>query len=124
MRKIALILAFIIVPFLAFAADPPEGYEWASDKGALRLNANDKDIYIFDTYESLTIDSERAVGWAGKKTIEKSVILTPLGKDLALRALKPDDVYQVIVAYRMIMIRKHPLSTWAKFMPEIKKALE
>ena len=63
----AALMTITAIGTIAFAADPPEGYEWASDKGALKISTDNKHIYIFDTYESLTIDSETIVGWAGKK---------------------------------------------------------
>ena len=105
---------------IAFAADPPEGYEWASSKGALKITIQNADVYIFDTYEPLTVSKNISVGWG----VAKDSDLTDLGKDLKGRLEKIGDIASVFVGYRVIMFRKFPLSTWNKLMPEIEKALK
>ena len=98
----------------------PEGYEWSSDKGALRISTDNKHIYIFDTYETLTIAKDKIVSWG----VTSEANLTDLGKDLKGRLMKINDIGSVFVGYRVIMLRKFPLSDWMGMTDQIYKALE
>jgi hypothetical protein len=120
MKKTLIVLALLSFAVASFAADPPEGYEWVSKHGALKITIQNPHVYIFDTYEPLTIAKNKTVAWEEVKDTD----LTDLGKDLRGRLLKINDIASVFVGYRVIMFRKFPLSTWEKLMPEIKNALE
>ncbi len=119
-KTIVLIVSIFLMAVTAFAADPPEGYEWASNKGALKITIQNADVYVFDTYSPLTVSKDKSVSWG----VTKETDLTDLGKELKGRLLKIDDIASVFVGYRVIMFRKFPLSAWKELMPKIKKALE
>ena len=128
--KLIVLIVSILIAFTTFAlaeqqpvGSTPEGYTWSSDKGALKpiMGRNKNvDIYLFDTYESLTVSKEKALNWG--VTDEKD--LTDLGRNLRSRLLKINDISSVAITYRAIMFRKFPLSDWKDILPEIKKALE
>ena len=131
MNRITLIVSIIFIAFTFTAAlaeeqpigSTPEGYEWSSDKGALKpvTNNNKKtDLYLFDTYGAMTVSKDKSVGWG--VTDEKN--LTDLGKEVRGRLLKIDDIASVFIGYRVVMFRKFPLAKWQDMMPEIKRALE
>jgi hypothetical protein len=131
LRKTALIIAIILIGAFAYAEQAtvktPDGYEWSSDKGALRQAQGsagelNKYVYVFDTYENLTAskDAKNNVPWGSAKLNS----LTELGKDLRARLLKVDDVESVFVGHRVIMFRRFALSEWPDILPSAKKALE
>jgi hypothetical protein len=120
MKAILIGLLIGAMSAVALGADVPEGYEWASNKGALKMTIQNPDVYIFDTYSPLTIEKGKTVSWGVTKVSD----LTDLGKELRGRLLKIDDVASVFVGYRVIMVRKFPLSTWEPILPAIKKALD
>ena len=129
MKLIGLIVSILIAfTTLALAeqqpvGSTPEGYEWSSDRGALKpvtSNNQKTDIYLFDTYDAMTTSKDKTVGWG--VTDEKN--LTDLGKEIKGKLLKINDIASVFLGYRVVMFRKFPLANWSDIMPEIKKALE
>lgn len=97
---------------------PPEGYEWASTIGALRSSEQDPNLFVFDTYDSMT-KSKEDVLQMGQREKEAKKVLTDEAFDIWSRLWKLDDVVGIAVTFRSILIRKFPLAAKENLLPKI-----